>query len=248
MPQFGGGELYVALITGGVTGDWKYFGRTYNVSVTKEEEKVELIDTEGDTEEVAEEVVKKKTFNASWETSNISMETLAYAFSGGVSAQVDKTGLTETFASINVGEIYKLAEVNVANVVVTDDGVTTTYTEGTDYSVDYGAGMITILSGGALSDTDPLQVDYDVTATAYEKIEIGTNDLVQVALMFKGQPKIGKRTIQEFYKANLTSSGEIKLKDLNDFVRISFEAKVLKDNRVTTGSEYGKIYEIMASV
>ncbi len=49
-------------------------------------------------------------------------------------------------------------------VVVTDSTGVTTYTEGTDYVIDYAAGRLKALSTGGISDEDSLRVDYDYKA------------------------------------------------------------------------------------
>lgn len=45
-------------------------------------------------------------------------------------------------------------------VVLTDSGGTTTYVEGSDYVIDYGAGKIMTLSTGATTDNQSLKIDY----------------------------------------------------------------------------------------
>ncbi len=49
-------------------------------------------------------------------------------------------------------------------VVVTNSGATTTYTEGTDYVVDYANGRLMALSTGTITDAQALLADYSYTA------------------------------------------------------------------------------------
>ena len=48
----------------------------------------------------------------------------------------------------------------IPTTLTVTDGGTTTYTEGTDYEVDYVNGEITPLAGGALNNGDPFTVEY----------------------------------------------------------------------------------------
>jgi hypothetical protein len=86
-----------------------------------------------------------------------------YADETGAAGTV--TGETVTLTAL--GTDYSLAKKRVAfgSVTVTDSGDTTTYTEGTDYRIDYIAGTIRGLSGGAISPGDTVKVDYDWVAT-----------------------------------------------------------------------------------
>jgi hypothetical protein len=67
--------------------------------------------------------------------------------------------------------------VNLANnrlqpgtVVLTNSGASTTYTEGTDYVIDYGKGRIMTLSAGTTTDAQSLKIDY-----TYDAIRLGEN-------------------------------------------------------------------------
>ena len=54
-------------------------------------------------------------------------------------------------------------ELKTGTVVVTDVGGGVTYTEGTDYTVDYENGTITVLSTGAMADSTNYEIDYQTT-------------------------------------------------------------------------------------
>jgi len=65
----------------------------------------------------------------------------------------------------DVGNYTELGGYNVEDGTVTvTDGSGTTYTEGTDYEIDYNAGELKALSNGSIADGDTLDVSYDYQA------------------------------------------------------------------------------------
>jgi hypothetical protein len=71
-------------------------------------------------------------------------------------------------------------------VVVTNSGATVTYTEGTDYVVDYANGKLMALSTGTITDAQALLVDYDYTA-----IRKG-----EMAPIERGKGKLSRKSIE----------------------------------------------------
>lgn len=63
-------------------------------------------------------------------------------------------------------------------VVLTNSGATTTYTEGTDYVIDYANGKIMTLAAGATTDGQSLKIDY-----TYDAIRKGENTEIERAKM-----------------------------------------------------------------
>ncbi len=66
------------------------------------------------------------------------------------------------------------ARVQPGTVVVTDSTGVTTYTEGTDYVIDYGNGKLMALSAGSITDGQALLVDY-----TYDAIRKGENTAIE---------------------------------------------------------------------
>jgi hypothetical protein len=85
----------------------------------------------------------------------------AYSGETGYTATVtdeEVTADSDTYVALD----YK--RITPGTVVVTTDPAGTTYTEGSDYVVDYANGEIMALSGGDISDGASLLVDYSYTA------------------------------------------------------------------------------------
>jgi len=71
------------------------------------------------------------------------------------------TNEDNTFATSGEGiEVIKLAQLNVRGVVVKDSTLVTTYTEGTDYSVEYKTGRVIRIPTGAIASGEAVKVSY----------------------------------------------------------------------------------------
>lgn len=98
----------------------------------------------------------------------------------------------------------------ISDVVVKDATDTTTYVEGTDYTVDLVTGMIKALSTGSISDQDVLHVDYSYAAESGYKITGATRPLVKVMIKFSGKNVYdGEPASVDVYQANLRPSSPV---------------------------------------
>lgn len=72
---------------------------------------------------------------------------------------------------------------NPGSVVLTNSGATVTYTEGTDYVMDYGKGQLRTLSAGTTTDGQSLKIDY--TYEAMRKGEMSEIERAKNTLSYK---------------------------------------------------------------
>ena len=72
---------------------------------------------------------------------------------------------------------------NPGSVVLTNSGGTTTYVEGTDYVIDYGAGKVMTLAAGSTTDGQSLLIDY--TYDAVRKGEMAAIERAKNTLTYK---------------------------------------------------------------
>lgn len=78
-------------------------------------------------------------------------------------------------------------------------------------------------------------------ATTYTTID-PTQDLVEGRVTFVSSPKRGKKRVVIFHNVNLKFNADLLLQS-KEFVTIPFEGKVLRDDSVTEGSAFFRIYE-----
>ena len=111
-------------------------------------------------------IVQSITVNATLVLESLDRENLALALYGNSAEDASGSVADEVVTSAH-GLWMPLGKTNITeeSVVVGDDAVpTTTYTEGTDYEIDYGAGMIFFYAtadGGTISDATATYVSYD---------------------------------------------------------------------------------------
>lgn len=109
---------------------------------------------------------------------------LAWALSGeAVALSVTGSSVTdEAVTAVAAGKYAELAQEDVSSVAVQDVTDTTTYVEGTDYVLNASLGLISILSGGSISESDVLHIDYTYASQSGYQVNIGTEQQILVAL------------------------------------------------------------------
>jgi hypothetical protein len=93
------------------------------------------------------------------------------AYSGESGASADVTDEEVTITALDTWYDLDHQRVQPGTAVVTDTGGGTTYTEGTDYVIDYGNGKVRGLTGGGITALDVVKVDY-----TYDAVREGGDD------------------------------------------------------------------------
>ena len=99
------------------------------------------------------------------------------------------------------------------SVVITDNAGTTTYTEGTDYEVNYRVGMWRALSTGSIAQDQAVLIDAAYGAVSGSQVRIATRPQVLVELMLDGVNLDDDRPIfMQAWQAKLRPSAAVDLK------------------------------------
>jgi len=241
----GGGELFFTPITDGVAGTEVPFGQTENISFSTETETLTHDNTEGCVVVEDINILKKITGKITLETVEISPEMLTRAFLGtDLTVEIPEgTGTTTTVTVTELDTAYEIGSKYVSNVVVKDETDTTTYVEGTDYTIDSTKGMITALSGGAITAGDVLNVTYDNGAYSEIRIETFTKEKIEGKLRFVSCSSVGVPYEYLFHKVSLLASGDFSLKSAEELQKLAFEGTMLSDETIT-GSGLSKLLTI----
>lgn len=244
----GGGALKFTPIVDGVLGTKVEFGQTENISFAVETETLTHDNTETCTTFEDMNILKKVTGKLTIETLEISPEMLQRAYLGALNRAGTTAGAitAEAVTITALDTAYPLSVKFVGNVVVKDDTDTTTYTEGTDYTVNYDAGMVTALSGGAISASDIVHVD--ATNSAYDDITIEgfINSKLEGVLTFESCAGNGISYVYTFHRVSLLASGDYMLKSSDEFAKLSFEGTMLASELVS-GDGVSKLFKIQGS-
>ncbi len=160
----GKGEVYVDRDNQG-----KYFkiGNTTKFAISETEAEVkERISKQTDTYgQALDRVALPKPAKITIELDEIDADNLALALRGSASDISYSGSVTSEAVTAHVGYYVELEHTGVSNVVVKDATDSVTYDEGTDYEVAASAGLLKVLSGGAIAEGDVLHVSYDYQNT-----------------------------------------------------------------------------------
>ena len=180
--------------------------------------------------QVVDDVVKSKKFSISITTKSINKETLKLLLFGSSQAQSQAAGsVTDEAVTARIGRWVDLDFRNLqsGSVVVTDETDTTTYTEGTDYEIDYWGGSLKALDGGGISDGDVLHVDYNYQAVNYEEVAASQVSKMEGRVLFKGQNfTTGEDVELEIPRVSLEPSGGFD-EIAEDYTGIELKGSVL---------------------
>jgi len=134
--------------------------------------------------------------------------TLALLGTQATLTQAGATVIDEVLVA-NLGAWSKLLKnnLNANSVVVTNSAGSTTYVEGTDYTVNYQLGWIKANVGGAITNLQSLKVDYVAATVNGSRIKGVTNSQLRAQILFDGVNMAdGAPAVVECYEAVLSSS------------------------------------------
>lgn len=100
------------------------------------------------------------------------------AYSEETGASADVTDEEVTITALDTWYDLAHQRVQPGTAVVTNEAGTVTYTEGTDYVIDYGNGKVRGLTGGSITALDVVKVDY-----TYDAVREGEMTAIQRAKM-----------------------------------------------------------------
>jgi hypothetical protein len=149
---------------------------------------------------------------------------LAMALMGDVATlSVSGGSVTDENVTAQLDAFLDLANKNItaASVVVQDVTDTTTYVEGSDYEINYAMGWIKPLSGGNISGSDVLHIDYDHGAIAGQRITGSTRPEVRGEMVLDGRNLAdGKELTITVHEAVVATDGEVDFMS-DDFVELA---------------------------
>jgi hypothetical protein len=151
--------------------------------------------------------------NLSIETDDAAAEILNYALLGTLTDIADSQGtVTNEAITARLGKWVKLANRNVASVVVTDDASPTpeAFTLSDDYLLDATAGMIFCLAAGDIDDGEILHVDYNFGARSGKQIIAATQNEIRAQIRLDGKNLATQQKVEILvHEAVLVPSGEL---------------------------------------
>jgi hypothetical protein len=105
-------------------------------------------------------------------------------------------------------------------------GTGTSYIEGTDYTMDYDAGVLTIVPGGAIATDTDIDVYFSVRASSRDRV-ISGSEPVEGALMYIAANPKGKNINYYMPWVKITPNGDYAMKG-DEWQQIPFNLECLK--------------------
>jgi hypothetical protein len=241
----GGGALYFTPIVNGAYTTEEDFGQTENVAFSTEQETLTHDNTEGCTTFEDINILQKVTGTITIDTVEISPDMLTRAYLGTkyVTSVPAGTDVNETISAAVLDTAVSMAVKNIYNVKVKDATDTTTYVEGTDYTISSKAGTVTLLSTGSISAGDEIHVTYDNYAYDDIRIEAFQDAKLEGRLRFEGCSSSGISYVYTFHKVSLLASGDFNLKSPTELQQLSFAGTMLASDLIS-GDGISKLFKI----
>lgn len=242
----GRGELYFARFLPGTStpeGE-RYLGNSPEFNLTISEEKLDHFSSDRGVREKDDSISLQVDRTGSFTTDDIDVENLALFFFGDTST-VTVTGATitnEVINNVEKGLFYQLGVTNAnpsgardldvhtagppaLNVIVTNTAGTTTYAEGTDYTIDMALGRLYIMPTGTINVTT-LHVDYRTKSHSRARVISGSTP-VEGQMRFVAKNPKGQNFDYFFPKVIISPNGDFALKG-DEWQTIPFNLEVVK--------------------
>ena len=218
----------------------RFVGNAPELNLTSETESLDHFTSTGGIRQKDKTVTLEVTRNGVLTTDNVDKDNLAMFFLGSNSVYSQAGGaVSDEIISVEPGFYYQLGETssdprgnrNVSVVVVGDDAVpTTTYVEGTDYTIDLVSGRLYIIEGGSIVAQD-IYVDYTAAVETSEQIISGSQEFVGAIRYIADNPEGADHDVYMPY-VKLTPNGDYSLVS-DEWSQLSFNIEVLKLNSTT---------------
>jgi hypothetical protein len=220
----------------------RYLGNTPEYNMTIEAEYLDHFSSEQGIKEKDESIPLQVTRTGSMTTDNIDPKNVALFFFGSASVLAQgAVTVTDEVLTVIPGLTYQLGVSNSlpaghkgldlfsagpdVKVVVTNNAGTTTYAEGTDYTIDMELARLTILSTGTIVAGN-IKVDYKVLAKSRDRV-ISGSQAIEGSLRFIAVNPKGANFDYFMPWVKITPNGDYSLKG-EEWQTIPFNVEILK--------------------
>lgn len=243
----GRGELWFAQYKPGTQepGGERYFGNTPEINFTIESETLDHFNSDRGINEKDASIVLSTNRTGSFITDNIDPHNIALFFFGSVSNFTEAGGSVsdEEIADVEPGLTYQLGmsptnpvgafDLDETDPVEVKDDTTpdpNVYVAGTDYTIDYRLGRLTILEGGSITKGKKLLVSYKTKAGTRPRIISGSS-AIEGALRYIEYNPVGKNKIWYMPYVKVSPNGDYALKG-DEWQQIPFSLEILKKSNM----------------
>lgn len=211
-----------------------FVGNVSSADLTGQIERASKIESVSGSGGTAASFIKSSKFNISMALSSIKAAHLKEALHGVVTLK-PAASVTDEAQTGYLDKFLRLAHTNVSAVVVTDDTGVTTYTVDVDYVVNLLSGMIEVLSTGAITEAQPLLIDYAHAAQTHTSSS-PNNETKYVVFDGVNSAEDDKKVRCEMYRVKF-SPGSLSL-ITDDTSDVTLEGELELDSLRATGDQF----------
>jgi hypothetical protein len=188
-------------------------GNVTNFELVPDAEEVEVISTgNADFGQALDSMIEAKPTKGNFTVNRFNIDSWALAFMGEVAARTGtEAEITDEVVAAVPGEIFKLANLDISELALTNTEGTVTYDVDDDYEiVDAALGLVkvkTAAEGGAIVEGD-IHADYTAAAPTGWLLNAGTKSSKFIKLWGRGINRFNnKRSIVQVPRASVKPSG-----------------------------------------
>ncbi|MCK5770936.1 hypothetical protein [Algiphilus sp.] len=164
--------------------------------------------------QVLDDVAIKQPSTLAITLDEVDKTNLAYALLGDAAAyDVTGSSVTDEEITAHMGAATQLANRNIDDgtaVTATGEGGSPSFTEGTDFTIDYRLGLLTPIEGGAISDGDAVLVSYTFLDASGNRVSGGVKPQIRAVVMLDGKNLAdGSDILVTVDEARITPDGEV---------------------------------------
>jgi len=192
---------------------------------------------------LAKRIVRQPMLNISFNTKTISAIVLKWFLLGDSTTETQTSGnvTAEDFTASTNNWVKLSHRYLVGTPVVEDDGGGGSYTENTDYQIDYTSGRIRALTTGSLVNGTVYEIDFSYGSYSYTVLRPLNDTTLEGKLRFCGDPESGPHMEVVVWDVTLAPDGEIDFLTEEE-ATVGFTGVVNDDTTNHANSPYGKIY------
>lgn len=230
-------------LTGAQTSGYIWVGNVTALTLALEVGSVDHFEshTGQSLQDVMIETTKKATGTMTMEDYNT--EVLA-RFMYGTETQIAAATVTAETVIAKLGQSQALANIGITTwTSLTNSAGTTTYTEGTDYTLDRRTGMVKFLSGGTITQDQSLRANYAFGKT--QKASAFTSPNSPIILRFNGLNTVeaDSPVVIDVYKFRFTPLSQLPLIG-NEISNFEVRGTALYDDQRADSTADGRFFRV----
>ena len=223
--------------------DWKDLGNIIDPAINATIERLEHFSQRRGARAKDRTLISERSATLNFSIDEINRHNLQFAFGQTEEGTSDTFIVNEnkTLTNPGAGQDLDLGDVDISNVVVRTielEGTPTVFASGTDYTMDFTTGILTVSGSGALASggaPDEIHVFYQKSVET-ESFEIFDGATVEGEAKFQILTPEGIKVAFEFQNVNLINNGDISIGDGTAFQQVPLSMEILVDDNGQLGT------------